>query len=124
MSSKRSGQALLRGPRTTLPSGIGSYSQTGAQLGYGASWTMLLTFPLMAAIQEMSARVGRVTGHGIAGNVCRHYPASLLNGIVSLLFIANTINVAAHLGAMADASKLLFGGPALPMCCCSASPRS
>jgi Mn2+/Fe2+ NRAMP family transporter len=66
----------------------------------------------MAAIQEISARVGRVTGHGIAGNVCRHYPASLLNGIVALLFVANTINVAADLGAMADAFKLLFGGPA------------
>jgi Mn2+/Fe2+ NRAMP family transporter len=71
---------------------------------------MLLTFPLMAAIQEISARVGRVTGHGIAGNVGRHYPLWLLNAAVTLLFIANTINIAADLGAMADATKLLIGG--------------
>jgi Mn2+/Fe2+ NRAMP family transporter len=109
---KTLGPGLITGAADDDPSGIGTYSQTGAQLGYAASWTMVLTFPLMAAIQEISARVGRVTGNGIAGNVCRHYPASLLNGIVSLLFIANTINVAADLGAMADAFKLLFGGPA------------
>ena len=64
----------------------------------------------MAAIQEVSARVGRVTGHGISGNVGRHYPAWLLNAVVTLLFIANTINIAADLGAMADASRLLIGG--------------
>jgi NRAMP (natural resistance-associated macrophage protein)-like metal ion transporter len=109
---KTLGPGLITGAADDDPSGIGTYSQTGAQLGYGASWTMVLTFPLMAAIQEISARVGRVTGQGIAGNVCRHYSASLLNGIVALLFIANTINVAADLGAMADASKLLLGGPA------------
>src|SRR5947207_2753806 len=61
-------------------------------------------------IQEISARVGRVTGHGIAGNVCRHYSMWLLNAVVALLFIANTINIAADLGAMADAAKLLIGG--------------
>ena len=71
---------------------------------------MLLTFPLMVAIQEISARVGRVTGHGISGNVCRHYSAWLLNVVVALLFIANTINIAADLAAMADATKLLIGG--------------
>src|SRR6185369_11506467 len=68
------------------------------------------TFPLMAAIQEISARVGRVTGRGIAGNVCRHYSATLLNVVVALLFVANTINLAADLGAMADATMLLIGG--------------
>ena len=109
---KTLGPGLITGAADDDPSGIGTYSQTGAQLGYGASWTMVLTLPLMVAIQEVSARVGRVTGHGIAGNVCRHYPASLLNVIVGLLFVANTINVAADLGAMADAFKLLFGGPA------------
>ena len=77
---------------------------------------MLLTFPLMAAIQEISARVGRVTGHGISGNVCRHYPRWLLNVVVALLFIANTINIAADLGAMADATKLLIGGPRHRLC--------
>ena len=104
------GPGLITGASDDDPSGIGTYSQAGAQLGYGIGWTMLLTFPLMAAIQEVSARVGRVTGHGIAGNVCRHYSMWLLNVVVALLFIANTINIAADLGAMADATKLLIGG--------------
>jgi len=104
------GPGLITGASDDDPSGIGTYSQAGAQLGYGIGWTMLLTFPLMAAIQEISARVGRVTGHGIAGNVCRHYSMWLLNVVVALLFIANTINIAADLGAMADAAKLLIGG--------------
>src|SRR4051794_29945177 len=107
---KSLGPGLITGASDDDPSGIGTYSQAGAQLGYGIGWTMLLTFPLMAAIQEISARVGRVTGHGIAGNVCRHYPAPLLNIMVALLFVANTINIAADLGAMADATKLLIGG--------------
>jgi Mn2+/Fe2+ NRAMP family transporter len=101
---------LITGASDDDPSGIGTYSQAGAQLGYGIGWTMLLTFPLMAAIQEISGRVGRVTGRGIAGNVCRHYSALLLNVVVALLFIANTINIAADLGAMADATRLLIGG--------------
>jgi NRAMP (natural resistance-associated macrophage protein)-like metal ion transporter len=107
---KALGPGLITGASDDDPSGIGTYSQAGAQLGYGIGWTMLLTFPLMVAIQEISARVGRVTGHGISGNVCRHYPPTLLHVIVSLLFIANTINIAADLGAMADATKLLIGG--------------
>src|SRR4051794_17018280 len=110
---KNLGPGLITGASDDDPSGIGTYSQAGAQLGYGVGWTMLLTFPLMAAIQEISARVGRVTGHGIAGTVCRHYPAPLLHVMVTLLFIANTINIAADLGAMADATKLLIGGPAM-----------
>ena len=107
---KALGPGLITGASDDDPSGIGTYSQAGAQLGYGIGWTMLLTFPLMAAIQEISARVGRVTGHGISGNVCRHYSSWLLNVVVALLFIANTINIGADLGAMADASKLLIGG--------------
>ncbi|MBR0800086.1 divalent metal cation transporter [Bradyrhizobium jicamae] len=107
------GPGLITGASDDDPSGIGTYSQAGAQLGYGIGWTMLLTFPLMTSIQEISARVGRVTGHGIAGNVCRHYPPSLLMVVVGLLFIANTINIAADLSAMADATKLLIGGPAI-----------
>jgi NRAMP (natural resistance-associated macrophage protein)-like metal ion transporter len=110
---KSLGPGLITGASDDDPSGIGTYSQAGAQLGYDIGWTMLLTFPLMAAIQEISARVGRITGHGIAGNVCRHYPAWLLNVAVTLLFIANTINIAADLGAMADATKLLVGGHAI-----------
>ena len=104
------GPGLITGAADDDPSGIGTYSQAGAQFGYGIGWTMLLTFPLMAAIQEISARVGRVTGQGISGNVCRHYSAWLLNVVVALLFIANTINIGADLGAMADATKLLIGG--------------
>ena len=76
---KALGPGLITGASDDDPSGIGTYSQAGAQLGYGIGWTMLLTFPLMAAIQEISARVGRVTGHGISGNVCRHYSPWLLN---------------------------------------------
>ena len=110
---KSLGPGLITGASDDDPSGIGTYSQAGAQLGYGIGWTMLLTFPLMAAIQEISGRVGRVTGRGIAGNVCRHYSATLLNVIVALLFIANTINIAADLGAMADATRLLIGGPGM-----------
>src|SRR3954463_3925090 len=107
---KALGPGLITGASDDDPSGIGTYSQAGAQLGYGIGWTMLLTFPLMAAIQEISARVGRVTGRGISGNVSRYYSSTLLNVVVALLFIANTINIAADLGAMADATKLLIGG--------------
>src|ERR1700712_398885 len=110
---KSLGPGLITGASDDDPSGIGTYSQAGAQLGYGIGWTMLLTFPLMVAIQEISARVGRVTGRGIAGNVCRHYSTTLLNVVVALLFVANTINIAADLGAMADATKLLIGGPGI-----------
>jgi NRAMP (natural resistance-associated macrophage protein)-like metal ion transporter len=110
---KSLGPGLITGASDDDPSGIGTYSQAGAQLGYGIGWTMLLTFPLMVAIQEISGRVGRVTGRGIAGNVCRHYSSLLLNFIVLLLFVANIINIAADLGAMADATKLLIGGPAM-----------
>jgi NRAMP (natural resistance-associated macrophage protein)-like metal ion transporter len=110
---KALGPGLITGASDDDPSGIGTYSQAGAQLGYGIGWTMLLTFPLMVAIQEVSARVGRVTGKGIAGNVRQHYSVPLLNVVVALLFIANTINIAADLGAMADATKLLIGGPGM-----------
>src|SRR5262245_29082527 len=110
---KSLGPGLITGASDDDPSGIGTYSQAGAQFGYGIGWTMLLTFPLMAAIQEISARVGRVTGHGISGNVCRYYQAWLLHVVVTLLFVANTINIAADLGAMADAARLLIGGPSI-----------
>ena len=105
------GPGLITGASDDDPSGIGTYSQAGAQLGFGVGWTMLLTFPLMTAIQEISARIGRVTGHGIAGNVCRHLPAALLWPLLGLLFVANTVNIAADLGAMADALALLIDGP-------------
>ena len=107
------GPGLITGASDDDPSGIGTYSQAGAQFGFAIGWTMLLTFPLMAAIQEISARVGRTTGHGIAGNLCRHYPAWLLYLIVSLVFVANAINIGADLSAMGDAIHLLIGGPTL-----------
>ena len=110
---KALGPGLVTGASDDDPSGIGTYSQAGAQLGYGIGWTMLFTLPLMVAIQEISGRVGRITGRGIAGNVCRHYPASVLNFIIVLLFVANTINIAADLAAMGDALKLLIGGPGI-----------
>jgi NRAMP (natural resistance-associated macrophage protein)-like metal ion transporter len=110
---KSLGPGLITGASDDDPSGIGTYSQAGAQFGYGIAWTMLLTFPLMVAIQEISARVGRVTGHGISGNVGRHYRGWVLIVVVTLLFTANTINIAADLAAMADATRLLVGGPTI-----------
>src|ERR671934_182911 len=80
------GPGLITGASDDDPSGIGTYAQAGAQLGFGIGWTMLLTFPLMAAIQEICARIGRTTGHGIAGNLCRHYPVGLPYAIITLVF--------------------------------------
>ncbi len=107
------GPGLITGASDDDPSGIATYSQAGAQFGYALGWVMLFSWPLMCAIQEVSARIGRVTGHGIAGNLKRYYPAPLLHGIVGLLAVANIINLGADLGAMAAALKLLIGGPAL-----------
>jgi NRAMP (natural resistance-associated macrophage protein)-like metal ion transporter len=107
---RRLGPGLITGASDDDPSGIGTYSQAGAQLGYGIGWTMLLTYPLMVGIQEISARIGRTTGHGIAGNLCRYYPNWLLQLIVAMLFVANTINIGADLSAMADAATILIGG--------------
>ncbi|MBV8576317.1 MAG: divalent metal cation transporter [Acetobacteraceae bacterium] len=105
------GPGLITGASDDDPSGIATYSQAGAQFGYSMVWVMLFTWPLMAAIQEISARIGRVTGHGIAGNIRRHYSAWLLRAIVALLLVANTINLGADLGAMGEALRLLIGGP-------------
>jgi NRAMP (natural resistance-associated macrophage protein)-like metal ion transporter len=105
------GPGLITGASDDDPSGIATYSQTGAQFGYAMCWVMLFCFPLMAAIQEISARIGRVTGQGIAGNIRAHYPRWLLYGIVGLLLVANIINLGADLGAMAAALKLMAGGP-------------
>src|SRR5215471_10321558 len=107
------GPGLITGASDDDPSGIGTYSQAGAQLGFGIGWTMLFTYPLMAAVQQISARIGRTTGHGIAGNMRRHYPPWLLQSLVILLCVANTINIGADLGAMGDALSLLIGGPRL-----------
>jgi len=105
------GPGLITGASDDDPSGIATYSQAGAQFGYGLGWTLLLTYPLMCAIQMISAQIGRVTGRGLAGNMRRHYPASLLYFLVGLLVVANTINIGADLGAMAAALRLLIAGP-------------
>lgn len=107
------GPGLITGASDDDPSGIATYSQIGAQFGYGLSWVMLFSWPLMCAIQEIAARIGRVTGRGIAGNLKRHYPIGITYGIVMLLVIANVINIGADLGAMGAALELLVGGPAL-----------
>ena len=103
------GPGLITGASDDDPSGIATYSQAGAQFGYGLGWTMILTYPLMSAVQMISARIGRTTGHGIAGNLRRFYPAWLTTLLVSLLLVANTINIGADLGAMADATSLVTG---------------
>jgi Mn2+/Fe2+ NRAMP family transporter len=103
------GPGLITGAADDDPSGIATYSQAGAQFGY--SIRLLLTYPLMAAIQEISARIGRTTGKGIAGNLRHHHLGGLLQGIVVLLVIANTINIGADLSAMADALNLIVRGP-------------
>jgi NRAMP (natural resistance-associated macrophage protein)-like metal ion transporter len=107
------GPGLITGAADDDPSGIATYSQVGAQFGYGLVWTLAFSYPLMVAIQEISARIGRVTGFGIAGNLRRHYPAWLSSSLVLLLLVANLINLGADLGAMGAALKLLIGGPAL-----------
>jgi NRAMP (natural resistance-associated macrophage protein)-like metal ion transporter len=109
----RLGPGLVTGAADDDPSGIATYSQVGAQFGYALSWTMLFSFPLMAAIQAVAARIGCVTGRGIAANLRRHYPRPLLAVVVLLLAIANIFNLGADLGAMAAAVELLIGGPGL-----------
>ncbi|MGZ3158228.1 MAG: NRAMP family divalent metal transporter [Burkholderiaceae bacterium] len=109
---KKLGPGLITGAADDDPSGIATYSQAGAQFGFNMLWTVLFTYPLMVGIQIVSARIGRVSGHGLATNIRRHYPAWLLYGIVSLLLIANTINIAADVSAMGAALKLIIGGPA------------
>ena len=107
------GPGLITGAADDDPSGIATYSQGGAQFGFAITWTLLFTYPLMVAIQEISARIGRTTGMGIAANLRHHYPNWILQCIVFLLIVANTINIGADLGAMGDAVGLLIGGPKL-----------
>src|SRR6202165_3807969 len=111
------GPGLITGASDDDPSGIATYSQVGAQFGYGLAWTLLFSYPLMVAIQEISARIGRVTGRGIAGNLHRQYPTWLARLLIGLLSVANIVNLGADLGAMGAALKLLFDGPALLYVC-------
>ena len=101
---------MVTGAADDDPSGIATYSQVGAQFGYGLAWTMLFSLPLMAVFQAVCARIGAVTGVGIASNLRRHYPAWLLRFVVVLLLVANVINLGADLGAMGAAAQLLVGG--------------
>lgn len=107
------GPGLVTGASDDDPSGIATYSQVGAQFGYDLLWSMLFSYPLMAGIQEISARIGRVTGHGIAGAMRRHSPAWVMYPVVALMVTANVINLGADIGAMGAATTLLVGGPAL-----------
>lgn len=103
------GPGWITGAADDDPSGIATYSQGGAQFGLGLTWTLVLTFPLMAAIQLVSAHIGRVTGHGLAYNMAKIMPRWLVISLVALLFIANTINVGADMSAMGAAAELVFG---------------
>ncbi len=104
------GPGLVTGAADDDPSGIGTHSQVGAEFGYGLAWTFVLSFPLMVAIQQIAAEIGRVTGAGIARNLRRHYPRPMLWLMVSLLLVANIVNLGADLGAMGAALELLVGG--------------
>jgi NRAMP (natural resistance-associated macrophage protein)-like metal ion transporter len=108
---RRLGPGLITGAADDDPSGIATYSQAGAQFGYQLGWTVVLTYPLMVGIQMVSARMGRVTGHGLASNIRRHFPRPVLYAIVAMLVVANTINVAADIAAMGEALQLVAGGP-------------
>jgi len=104
------GPGLITGAADDDPSGIATYSQAGAQFRFGLVWTLLLTTPLMISIQMLSARIGWVTGQGLASNIAKLFPRWVTVGLVSLLVIANTINIAADIAAMGEATKLVIGG--------------
>lgn len=106
------GPGVVAGAADDDPSGIATYSQAGAQFGYGMLWTVVLAYPFMVAIQMVSARIGRGTGHGIVSNVRALFPRWMVLWLVVLLLAANTINIAADLAAMGAALKLMLGGPA------------
>ena len=107
------GPGLITGASDDDPSGIATYSQAGAQFGYNLGWLLIVSWPLMCGIQEIAARIGRVSGRGIAGNLRRYAPPSVLYMLVGLVVVANVINLGADLGAMAAALKLVIGGPQL-----------
>jgi NRAMP (natural resistance-associated macrophage protein)-like metal ion transporter len=106
------GPGLITGAADDDPSGIATYSQAGAQFGFNLLWTLLLTYPLMAAIQVISANIGRVTGRGLATNLQRYAPRQVVWAIVGLLLVANIINIAADVAAMGEAMALVAPGRA------------
>lgn len=103
------GPGFITGASDDDPSGIATYSQTGAIFGFSQAWTALFSTPLMVAVQEMCGRIGLVTGHGLAGVIKKYYSKKVLYFSVFLLFLANTINIGADLGAMAESAQLIFG---------------
>lgn len=109
---QRLGPGLITGAADDDPSGIGTHSQVGAQFGYALAWTFVLTFPLLVAIQQVAAEIGRVTGGGIARNLRRHYPRPVLWAMVTILLVANIVNLGADLCAMGASLQLLAGGNA------------
>lgn len=112
MKLKELGPGLITGAADDDPSGIATYSQAGAQFGFNMLWTVVFTFPLMAGIQMISARLGCMTGRGLAANIKMQFPRWLLYCIVGLLLVANTVNIAADIAAMSEALRLLLGGSA------------
>ena len=102
----RLGPGLITGVADDDPSGIATYSQAGAQFGLNMLWTIPLAFPLMAAIQSMCAQIGRVTGKGLAANIKTAFAPIVLKGVVLLLLIVNTLNIAADVAAMAEVAEL------------------
>jgi Mn2+/Fe2+ NRAMP family transporter len=105
----RVGPGLITGAADDDPSGIATYSQAGAQFGLNMLWTMPLAYPLMAAVQAMCAQIGRVTGKGLAANIKTAFPPIVLKGVVLLLLIANTLNIAADVAAMGEVAELVSG---------------
>ncbi|HJV42183.1 Nramp family divalent metal transporter [Caulobacter sp.] len=103
------GPGLITGAADDDPSGIATYSQAGAQFGLNMLWTVVLTYPLMVAIQSLSARIGRVTGHGLSTNLAKVFPRWSVMLLVALLFVANAINIGADLAAMGAAARLVTG---------------
>jgi Mn2+/Fe2+ NRAMP family transporter len=106
----RVGPGLVTGAADDDPSGIATYSQAGAQFGLNMLWTMVVSYPLMAAVQSICARIGRVTGQGLAVNIKQAFPAWVLYSAVGLLLVANTINIAADVATMGDVLALMVGG--------------
>src|SRR5689334_14630274 len=96
------GPGLITGASDDDPSGVATYTQAGARYGYSMLWSLLLTLPLMAAIQEIAARIGRVTGRGLARNMRLNYPPWIVFPVVALLLIANIVNLGADIGAMGE----------------------
>ncbi|GAB2793359.1 NRAMP family divalent metal transporter [Dyella kyungheensis] len=110
---QRLGAGFVTGAADDDPSGVATYSQVGAKFGYALLWIMFLTIPLMIAIQMVSARIGRVTGRGLADNLSRNFPSAAVWSLVALLVVANVINIAADIAAMGAAVQLLTGGSTL-----------